>query len=229
MMVPGRRRGLGPTPRHDRHPRPDRLGLLRSGRQLRRPAHRSPVLPVPRDRLGRHRVVGVPRPLACGRPASRRRSSSPACSRSPPRCSSCRSRSCTGRSGRRRRSPRPSERDLTETALEASATHEACPSCGSPVEDGWRLCPFCRYELLVPCPRCTKPVEMAWSICPWCVTELPWAREPVGVFAEPPAEEPPLVWPDWGGGSDAGPAAGRTPPRPSRPRSRSGRSPATPL
>lgn len=121
-----------------------------------------------------------------------------------------------------------SERDLTETALEATTTHEACPSCGSPVEEGWRLCPFCRYELLVPCPRCRKPVEMAWSVCPWCVTELPWARERVGVFAEPPAEEAPLVWPNWGGGSapDPSPADASEDEPTEEP---VGRSPATPL
>jgi hypothetical protein len=125
------------------------------------------------------------------------------------------------------------ERDLTETALEASATHEACPSCGSPVGEGWRMCPFCRYELLVPCPLCTKPVEMAWSICPWCVSELPWAREPVGVFANSPKgfadppTEPPVVWPDWSGGSptDAAPAGSKG----GRSEEPAGRSPATRL
>ena len=70
------------------------------------------------------------------------------------------------------------ERDLTETALEATPTHAACPSCGSAIEDGWRLCPWCRYELLVPCPRCTRLVEVAWPVCPWCVGELPWRPEP---------------------------------------------------
>ena len=227
MMVPGHRRGRRSTPRHDRHPRPGRLGLLRAGRQPRRAAHRSPVRPVPGDRLGRHRVVGVPRPVAADAEHCRRRSSSPACSRS------------------RRplffvpvaivyRALRPSEtlaeageRDLTETALEASTTHEACPSCGSPIEDGWRLCPFCRYELLVPCPRCTRPVEMAWSICPWCVTQLPWAREPVGVFADPPPEEPPLVWPSWGDRSTTEPPRVRRDGEPAE--EPVGRSPATPL
>ncbi len=118
-----------------------------------------------------------------------------------------------------------SERDLTESALEVSVTHSACPSCGSPIEDGWRLCPWCRYELLVPCPRCTKPVELAWSICPWCVNELPWAREPVGVFADPPPEEPPTVWPDWVDRSKAAPPA----PAASEAEEPVGRSPATPL
>lgn len=92
-----------------------------------------------------------------------------------------------------------SERDLTETALEATAVKETCPSCGSAVEAGWRLCPFCRYELLVACPRCANLVARDWPICPWCVHELPWAgREPVAVFAadERPAGVP-SSWPDW--------------------------------
>ena len=88
------------------------------------------------------------------------------------------------------------ERDLTETALEATPTHAACPSCGSAIEDGWRLCPWCRYELLVPCPRCTRLVEVAWPVCPWCVGELPWRPEPIPVMAEP--ADAPIVWPDWG-------------------------------
>jgi RNA polymerase subunit RPABC4/transcription elongation factor Spt4 len=89
-----------------------------------------------------------------------------------------------------------SERDLTETALEATPTQVACPSCGSAIEDDWRLCPWCRYELLVPCPRCTRLVEVAWPVCPWCVAELPWRREPVPVMAGPP--DAPTVWPEWG-------------------------------
>jgi hypothetical protein len=119
------------------------------------------------------------------------------------------------------------ERDLTETALEASTTHEACPSCGSPIEDGWRLCPFCRNELLVPCPRCTRPVETVWSVCPWCVSELPWAREPVGVFAQPPPGEPPLAWPSWSDRSTTDPPGDGLPD--GDPAEEPGRSPATPL
>jgi len=101
-----------------------------------------------------------------------------------------------------------SERDLTETALEATPVHEACPSCGSTIEEGWRLCPWCRYELLVPCPRCTRLVETTWPVCPWCVSELPWRHEavlakaePVPVMAEP--SDPPIVWPDWGASETA--------------------------
>ena len=68
------------------------------------------------------------------------------------------------------------ERDLTETALEATPTHAACPSCGSAIEDGWRLCPWCRYELLVPCPRCTRLVEAA-------LVRLPVVRRRAAVAA----------------------------------------------
>jgi hypothetical protein len=89
-----------------------------------------------------------------------------------------------------------SEHDLTETALEATPTHAACPSCASEIEEDWRLCPWCRYELLVPCPRCTRLVEVAWPVCPWCVAELPWRRDPVPVMTDP--HEAPTVWPDWG-------------------------------
>ena len=90
------------------------------------------------------------------------------------------------------------ERDLTETALEATPTKDTCPSCGSAIEEDWRLCPWCRAELLVPCPRCTRPVSRDWSVCPWCVRELPWGRAPVPVFAgeAPPPERAPS-WDDW--------------------------------
>ncbi len=106
-----------------------------------------------------------------------------------------------------------SERDLTETALEATPVPTACPSCGSAIEDDWRLCPWCRYELLVPCPRCTRLVEVAWPVCPWCVAALPWRREPVPVMAEPTA--PPRVWPDWD--TAATPAGGSRPSEPEQP------------
>ncbi|HEY4191000.1 MAG TPA: zinc ribbon domain-containing protein [Candidatus Limnocylindrales bacterium] len=91
------------------------------------------------------------------------------------------------------------ERGLTESALEAGATRLNCPSCEAPIKADWRLCPYCRHELLVACPKCAQPVDAAWSICPWCVKELPWAREPVAVFDEPaPAEDDaPLAWPSW--------------------------------
>lgn len=102
------------------------------------------------------------------------------------------------------------ERDLTEAALEATATRLTCPSCDAAIEAGWRQCPFCRQTLLVACPKCAQPVDAGWSICPWCVKELPRAREPVGVFDEGawPGDDGPRAWPSWGAGDDRTDAPG---------------------
>ncbi len=43
-----------------------------------------------------------------------------------------------------------------------------CPSCGSPVEKNYNVCPICRETLNVKCPHCGEKLDVAWKYCPYC-------------------------------------------------------------
>jgi len=43
-----------------------------------------------------------------------------------------------------------------------------CPRCQAAVEDDFRLCPYCLYELKPHCPHCGRGLESGWTVCPFC-------------------------------------------------------------
>ena len=48
-----------------------------------------------------------------------------------------------------------------------------CPSCGEPIEEGWRICPVCESDLRGwVCPVCGKAVRENWKRCPYCEAVL---------------------------------------------------------
>jgi formylglycine-generating enzyme required for sulfatase activity len=48
-----------------------------------------------------------------------------------------------------------------------------CPTCGEPVDKGWKLCPACEYPLMsTVCPECFKKVKEHWKRCPFCEARL---------------------------------------------------------
>ena len=75
-----------------------------------------------------------------------------------------------------------SERDLTETALEATPTHAACPSCGSPIEDGLAALP------VVPL-RAARAVPAVHPAGRGRVAGLPVVRRRAAVAARPGARD----------------------------------------
>ena len=48
-----------------------------------------------------------------------------------------------------------------------------CPSCNSPVEESYVVCPNCRTKLRPSCEACGTMVQTGWKVCPHCGTELP--------------------------------------------------------
>ncbi|WP_051328461.1 SUMF1/EgtB/PvdO family nonheme iron enzyme [Desulfatirhabdium butyrativorans] len=57
--------------------------------------------------------------------------------------------------------------------MEDRVSRKNCPSCGEPVEDGWRICPVCEADLRgLACPKCGKAVRENWKRCPYCETAL---------------------------------------------------------
>lgn len=48
-----------------------------------------------------------------------------------------------------------------------------CPSCGEPLESGWKICPACETPVGRPaCPSCARPVKENWKVCPECGARL---------------------------------------------------------
>lgn len=47
-----------------------------------------------------------------------------------------------------------------------------CPRCGAAVQDDFKACPSCGFELRHNCPNCGRPVGAGWQYCPHCSTSL---------------------------------------------------------
>lgn len=62
------------------------------------------------------------------------------------------------------------ERELELAVLEREMQRntDLCPSCRSPVEKEYLLCPECALELKKPCEYCERPMHLNWDICPYC-------------------------------------------------------------
>jgi len=57
--------------------------------------------------------------------------------------------------------------------MEDRVSRKKCPSCGEPVEEGWRICPVCEADLRgLICPVCGKAVRENWKRCPYCEAAL---------------------------------------------------------
>jgi RNA polymerase subunit RPABC4/transcription elongation factor Spt4 len=78
------------------------------------------------------------------------------------------------------------ERQLAQEALLQDITEQrACPKCHRPIEEDFRLCPYCRTPLKKPCSQCGRLLHLEWTICPYCGNEAVGPR----VHALAPAEE----------------------------------------
>jgi hypothetical protein len=92
-------------------------------------------------------------------------------------------RAARKRSTRKRkakRSPRWKEvrfREFQALHRKDLETRHACSSCGGPVSEPMRACPWCgtdrpvhREDTRFPaqCPRCGRGLKLDWRFCPWC-------------------------------------------------------------
>ena len=71
------------------------------------------------------------------------------------------------------------ERKLETKAAEARVRMletRTCRNCGAATEPGFLRCPSCLRRLRDPCKSCGKPLDQRWKICPYCETEVPEAR-----------------------------------------------------
>lgn len=53
-------------------------------------------------------------------------------------------------------------------ATAPSSATNSCPSCKSPVQADFKLCPNCGTNLKEACPKCKKNVQPNWNVCPYC-------------------------------------------------------------
>ncbi len=62
------------------------------------------------------------------------------------------------------------ERDLEIEKMEMllNSKQSSCPACGSPVNDDFLICPYCRKKLKSSCISCGKPLNLNWKVCPYC-------------------------------------------------------------
>jgi len=61
------------------------------------------------------------------------------------------------------------ERALEEEALlQEIEEKKVCPGCGNPIQDDWRICPFCHTRLKKLCHSCGGLLELPWTLCPYC-------------------------------------------------------------
>jgi hypothetical protein len=79
------------------------------------------------------------------------------------------------------------ERELEIAAAQARLAqleHQHCQYCGFETEKSFLRCPSCLRKLKEPCAVCGKPLEQRWKICPYCEAEVgqaapePRARRP---------------------------------------------------
>lgn len=47
-----------------------------------------------------------------------------------------------------------------------------CPSCSRKIEETFKVCPFCQYQLKPTCPFCGKDIKSDYLVCPYCNTNL---------------------------------------------------------
>jgi RNA polymerase subunit RPABC4/transcription elongation factor Spt4 len=73
-----------------------------------------------------------------------------------------------------------------EALLQDIEEQRACPQCHRPIEDDFRLCPYCRTPLKKPCSHCGRLLHLEWDVCPYCGTEATTPR----VHMLPATEEP---------------------------------------
>ncbi|MDP3013147.1 MAG: zinc ribbon domain-containing protein, partial [Candidatus Subteraquimicrobiales bacterium] len=66
------------------------------------------------------------------------------------------------------------ERELEIKTKEAllEKTNLLCLACGSPVENDFLCCPYCRKTLKKSCPNCSRLLLPGWVVCPYCKTSL---------------------------------------------------------
>jgi hypothetical protein len=73
------------------------------------------------------------------------------------------------------------DRELSIRASEAqlgAAGHSACPYCDQTVEKEFLRCPHCLRKLKEPCGNCGKPLDNEWRICPYCEADVPGVTPP---------------------------------------------------
>lgn len=67
------------------------------------------------------------------------------------------------------------ERELEIQAAEARLAevgYQLCPHCDYEIEKDFLRCPNCMRKLRDPCPSCGKPLDPGWKICPFCEADL---------------------------------------------------------
>lgn len=77
-----------------------------------------------------------------------------------------------------------------EALLQDIEEQRACPKCHRPVEDDFRLCPYCRTPLKKPCSHCGRLLHLDWDVCPYCGTEAASPRIHALAATEEPRAEP---------------------------------------
>jgi len=65
------------------------------------------------------------------------------------------------------------ERLLEISAREAEIhrTGQTCPSCETPIESEFLVCPSCMMNLRKPCTNCDRALQLDWTVCPYCRTK----------------------------------------------------------
>ena len=72
-------------------------------------------------------------------------------------------------------------RELEMTAAEARLAdldYRLCPHCDYEIKADFLRCPNCMRKLKERCYSCGKPIEESWKICPYCEAETEAARTP---------------------------------------------------
>jgi RNA polymerase subunit RPABC4/transcription elongation factor Spt4 len=72
-------------------------------------------------------------------------------------------------------------RELEMTAAEARLAdldYRLCPHCDYEIKADFLRCPNCMRKLKERCYSCSKPIEESWKICPYCEAETEAARTP---------------------------------------------------
>jgi hypothetical protein len=73
------------------------------------------------------------------------------------------------------------DRELSMRASEAQlaiAGQMACPHCDREVQREFLRCPHCLRKLKEPCQNCGKPLDNDWRICPFCEADVPGVTPP---------------------------------------------------
>lgn len=73
------------------------------------------------------------------------------------------------------------DRELSIRASEAQlnlAGLSMCPYCDHTVEKDFLRCPHCLRKLKNPCGTCGRPLDNEWRICPYCEADVPGVTPP---------------------------------------------------